>query len=311
MGGLPGLLSTIGMAITSLNPDGFAQKLREIKDTILLIKDAITGAQEIKNIAQQTELLDIALNNIYAGNDQVLSFYESEKQYIKEINEARARGDVEEAATLSVKLDRYNSILNNLVSTSAHYEKLNKLIYDMAAGANITDSRLEEIIKDADDVYLRLEAISKINNKTQAKTYLKALDNIGLDGSSVLYQDVLGLTKGNFQKAKQTAIEGIRQTIAEMKAEINKGFANGGNETLVNKIIGDFKEGKNITPVLNEISVLYANIKQQGGDAATAADAFVDSLIEMANAKDGCKELAKALEQMKKELEGASNIKID
>ena len=99
MGGLPGLLSTIGMAVTSLDPGGFAQKLRDIKDTILLIKDTITGTQEIRNIAQQTELLDIALNSIYSDNDEVKSFYESEKQYIQQINEARSNGNVAEAAT--------------------------------------------------------------------------------------------------------------------------------------------------------------------------------------------------------------------
>ena len=96
-----------------------------------------------------------------------------------------------------------------------------------------------------------------------------------------------------------------------MKAEINKGLQNGGNETLANKIIGDFKDGKSVTPALNEIAVAYANIKQQGGDAATAADAFVDQLIEMAEKKGDCDALVKSLKQMREELEKGSAVKID
>lgn len=317
------------MIITSLNPEGFAKTLRDVRESILLIKDTLTGTQELNNIAQQAELLNIAMNQgIYSDNSEIFSFYEKERDFIQQITQLRAAGETQEAATMAAKLDRYNNILQQLTATSNKYTELVNAIEQAGAAANISDTNLRDMVESADQIYLSLSALSTIKTPQDVRNFLTTLkqtltpdalkDNTLVTHLESLFKDTdyKRLTKNarkNWGGALQTVFDEIKADAQKNIQEINKiiesGFKSGGKEDEVKALFEQFQ--KNPDATINQLSAAYANLITQQGGATEAQKAFLDALINMKGKGDAYDRLRDAAKQLKENLENIRQPKID
>ena len=93
IGGLPGLIATLMSGLTSLS--GFSTELRSVADSILTIKDALTGVQQARN---ETLQLDAFMQTtganlaVYNGEEygRLLNIIQERQEAIGEKNYARA-----------------------------------------------------------------------------------------------------------------------------------------------------------------------------------------------------------------------------
>ena len=130
-GGLKGVISMLIMGITSLNPEKFAHTLTDIKDTILLIKDALTGVQEKANIDFKSDFLDTVLSaNSKTSDENILKLYDDIGERIRKIADLRAIGDTEAASREAVLFDRRMQEIVQLEKKSELLEKINEILQE-------------------------------------------------------------------------------------------------------------------------------------------------------------------------------------
>lgn len=170
MGGLPGVISAITMAITTLNPDGIVNSLREVKDTISLIRDTINGTQVLRNIDQITAVLNATLGaNLDTNNNQIIAYYDMIKDKIQEVTQLRANGHEKEAAEMLAQVQRYMGLLDTLTQVDSKVQRLTTSMYDLASVANQSEKFLEESFKNVDVISKAVFANNNVKTRQDAE----------------------------------------------------------------------------------------------------------------------------------------------
>jgi hypothetical protein len=247
-GGLRGVISLLVMGLSSLDPDKFANNLRQIKDTLLLIKDALTGVQESANIDLKGNFLDIVFTqNAVTDNTQIMRLLDDEVAMLEKINILEADNNTEEAAVLRAKLDRHAEELKALIKNEQELENTKNLLQEITAVANLADSDLNGLQKLSitsanwssfarDLGQLRgksdneqLDIAAELNKRYRGQATSNILEAVIFGGLSV--DDAVA-------QAEEKAQTGIKQIIQKVQSYTKTFTANGGNKAGLQELLG-------------------------------------------------------------------------
>lgn len=305
-GGLKGVISMLVMGITSLDPERFTQHLRNIHETLLLIKDALTGVQEKANIDLKSGFLDIAFTqNAVTDNSEIMKLMDDEVKMLEKINILEADGKTIEAETLKVKLDRHAQELQALIENEQELQKTRDLLQEISDVSNVPDSDLHSLeklstttarwsffaqdlkqFKGAKTQEEKFEIAVDLNARYKGKAVSNILDAIVFDGKS---------PDEAIAEAEAKAQQGIAEIITKIRSYTNTFTENGGDKEGLKQLLGITDESLKLTneqfsELTDKVTGLQqakemagkagSNVSQEEVIQLTEQEAIINALID-------------------------------
>ena len=248
-GGVKGVISMITLGLTSLDPAAFAQKIRDLGESILLLKDALSGAQESANISFKGSFLDLLFTqNEVTDNPKIMQLLDDEVAMLEKINILEADGNTQEAALLKAKLDRHAQELQALIANEQELQKTKLLLQEIADISDYPDKDLYRLQKTsiqtaqwssfAKDVQQfkglntedeRFDLALQLNQRYRGDGANNILSRIVFDGMTV--DEAVAEAEANAEK-------GVKQIIQDLQSYAKEFTANGGDKEGLKKLLG-------------------------------------------------------------------------
>lgn len=255
IGGVPGILTLIIAGLAKINPMGFAQALRNLREEFTMLTEAVLKLTTVNNAAFQGDTYDAWLQSVAGATGEYEHLGEILEQ-ISGLNQRRLRAEVTgnkaEAAELKVQTAHLTKMAQEAMQAQTEvnnlYRALNKVQLNNDDQQKAFDTATGKIgqVMDAQAIVTKAKLSANPKAILQQKENADILKSIKVDDSPNLYDKILGsdnlqetlnnpelksIMKNALQQGVDEAKAIIKQAAEETKTEVSESTTEAVEET--------------------------------------------------------------------------------